>query len=85
MGVGDSGVTAHVLEAFGEGEQEGVKHFARQKHLAGAVPADLESHAPETLLDRLQGGAERCLLDRFEVVDAGRLRNRCRPKPKLAQ
>ena len=52
--LGDAGVPADVLEAFGEGEQEGVEHLGGQQHLAGPVPGDRETHPAEAVLDRLE-------------------------------
>ena len=71
MRLGHAGVPAHVLETFGESEQERIEHLARKKDLARAVPADLETHPAESLFDGLEGGTEYGLLDLLEVVGPG--------------
>ena len=85
VGLGDLGVPAHVLEALAEGAEEGVEHVAGQQHLAVAVPVDLEPHAAEALLDRLERRSERRLGHGLERVDAGGARHRLPAEAQLPQ
>ncbi|WP_207552331.1 hypothetical protein, partial [Mycobacteroides abscessus] len=81
----DPGVPTDVLEALAEREEERVEHVRGQEHLAGAVPADLEAHPTEALLDRLEGLAEGRLLFSGERVVAGLLRLGRRAEAEVAE